>query len=281
MPATEVSLRTKPSSESASSVRYWRPAGSPHVEVLERREPLPFRGYSELYGFAFQAASVPTRYLYRGRTHEVPPGAIILCEPGETFGFADPSSVSVLLISPELISRVSLEHFGSVKPVHWQTQVVGRSPLSSELLSTIGALRNHGSPDADVIASGFIASCITQFRQPMREAVSNHLPKAGLARARDMLHARYREPVTLLDLVLASESTSKQRLIRSFRLEFGLTPHEYLTHLRLSRARDMMRNGHDCGEAAHAVGFYDQSQMNRHFIKHVGITPGVYARASG
>ncbi|MEO6598561.1 MAG: AraC family transcriptional regulator, partial [Polyangiaceae bacterium] len=35
------------------------------------------------------------------------------------------------------------------------------------------------------------------------------------------------------------------------------------------------------GEAAHAVGFYDQSQMNRHFIKHVGITPGVYARASG
>ena len=114
----------------------------------------------------------------------------------------------------------------------------------------------------------------------MTEVVSNDLPKAGLARARDMLHARYREPVTLLDLVVTSESTSKQRLIRSFRREFGLTPHQYLTHLRLSRARDLMRYGHECGEAAHAVGFYDQSQMNRHFIKHVGITPGVYAKAS-
>jgi AraC-like DNA-binding protein len=204
----------------------------------------------------------------------------MLCEPGETFGFADPSSVIILLISPDLISRVALEHFGNVKPVHWQTQVVRGSPFSEELLATIGALRNHRSQDADAVASGFIASCITQFREPMREAASNNLPKAGLARARDMLHARYREPVTLLDLVETSESISKQRLIRSFRREFGLTPHQYLTHLRLSRARDLMRYGHDCGEAAHAVGFYDQSQMNRHFMNHVGITPGVYAKAS-
>jgi len=204
----------------------------------------------------------------------------MLCEPGETFGFADPSSVIILLISPDMISRVALEHFGNVKPVHWQTQVVRGSPFSEELLATIGALRNHRSQDADAVASGFIASCITQFREPMREAASNNLSKAGLARARDMLHARYREPVTLLDLVVTSESTSKQRLIRMFRREFGLTPHQYLTHLRLSRARDLMRHGHACGEAAHAVGFYDQSQMNRHFMKHVGITPGVYANAS-
>jgi AraC-like DNA-binding protein len=30
---------------------------------------------------------------------------------------------------------------------------------------------------------------------------------------------------------------------------------------------------------AHAVGFYDQSQMNRHFIRYYGITPGRYARS--
>jgi AraC-like DNA-binding protein len=205
----------------------------------------------------------------------------MLCEPGETFGFADPSSVLILLISPDMISRVAVEHFGSVKPVHWQTQVERGSPISEELLATIGALRNHPSQEADAVSSGFVASCITQFHEPMREAASDDLPKAGLARARDMLHARYREPVTLLDLVVTSESTSKQRLIRSFQREFGLTPHQYLTYLRLSRARDLMRNGHDCGEAAHAVGFYDQSQMNRHFMNHVGISPGVYAKAVG
>lgn len=280
MRTPDANPKTKPSSDSTARVRYWRPAGSPHVEVLERRDTPAFRGYSSLYAFAFQAASVPTRLHYRGRLHDVPPRAIMLCEPGETFGFADPSSVIILLVSPDMISRVALEHFEDVKPVHWHTQVVRNPPFSEELLATIGTLRNHRRQDADAVASGFIASCITQFREPMTEAVSHDLPKAGLARARDMLHARYREPVTLFDLVVTSESTSKQRLIRSFRREFGLTPHQYLTHLRLSRARDLMRHGHDCGEAAHAVGFYDQSQMNRHFIKHVGITPGTYAKAS-
>jgi AraC-like DNA-binding protein len=281
MPATDVNARTKPNSDGTSRVRYWRHAGLPHVEVLERRDTPAFRGYSSLYAFAFQSASVPTRLHYRGRLHDVPPGAIMLCEPGETFGFADPSSVIILLISPDMISRVALEQFGDVKPVHWQTQVVRGSRFGAEVLATIGALRTHRSQDAEAVVSGFIARCISQFREPMREAVSNDLAKGGLARARDMLHARYREPVTLLDLVATSEFTSKQTLIRSFRREYGLTPHQYLTYLRLSRARDLMRHGHDCGAAAHAVGFYDQSQMNRHFIKHVGITPGEYAKASG
>jgi len=97
---TNVNPRTQWNLDSTPGRRYWRPAGSPYVEVLERRETLPFRGYSDLYAFAFQAASVPTRFHYRGRLHDVPPGAVILREPGETFGFADPSSVIILLISP-------------------------------------------------------------------------------------------------------------------------------------------------------------------------------------
>jgi AraC-like DNA-binding protein len=67
-------------------------------------------------------------------------------------------------------------------------------------------------------------------------------------------------------------------LIRGFRAAFGFTPHQYLTHLRLERARHLLRRGHDCGETAHAVGFYDQSQLNRHFVKHLGVTPGAIPR---
>lgn len=78
---------------------------------------------------------------------------------------------------------------------------------------------------------------------------------------------------------MASEATTKQQLIRSFRVAFGFTPHRYLTLLRLGQARQLLRYGHDCGEVAHAVGFYDQSQMNRHFIRHYGVTPGRYARS--
>ena len=85
--------------------------------------------------------------------------------------------------------------------------------------------------------------------------------------------------MTLDDLRLASGATTKQQLIRSFLVSFGFTPHRYLTHLRLGQARQLLRYGHDSGEVAHAVGFYDQSQMNRHFIRYYGTTPGRYARS--
>jgi AraC-like DNA-binding protein len=203
----------------------------------------------------------------------------MLSEPGETFEIFGPSSGIILFVSPDLVSQVALEHFGSVKPVHWRTVMVPRSPLSEALLATIGTLRNDRDHAAEAVVSRLIASCISQFGEPTREAASSDCPKAGLARARDLLHSRYRESVTLEDLRLASGASTKQQLIRSFRVTFGLTPHRYLTHLRLGQARQLLRYGHDCGEVAHAVGFYDQSQMNRHFIRHYGITPGRYARS--
>ena len=144
MRAMDVNPRTKPSSDSDPRVRYWRHAGLPHLEVLERRDTPAFRGYSSLYAFAYQAASITTRLHYRGRLHEVPPGAIMLCEPGETFGFADPSSVIILLISPDMTSRVALEHFADVKPVHWHTQVV-RGSLGGKAPKARGPKRSAWS----------------------------------------------------------------------------------------------------------------------------------------
>ena len=279
MRATDATPTTRPDSGGAAERRFWRRSALPDVEVLEHRDSPSHRGLSDTYAFAFQPAAVPGQAYYRGRAHDAPPGAVMLSEPGEAYAISGPSSGVILLVSPNLMSRVALEHFGYVKPVHWRTVMVPRSPLSKELLATIGILRDDCDRVAEAVVSRFIASCITQFREPTREAASSDCPKAGLARARDVLHSRYREPVTLEDLRLASEATTKQQLIRSFRAAFGFTPHRYLTQLRLGQARQLLRYGHDSGEVAHAVGFYDQSQMNRHFVRYYGTTPGRYARS--
>jgi transcriptional regulator GlxA family with amidase domain len=126
-------------------------------------------------------------------------------------------------------------------------------------------------------ASRLVATCISRFTEPVGRMTRDRAPAGALTRVRDILHARSSEPVTLDELVSAGEYTTKQRLIRSFRTKFGFTPHAYLTHLRLQRARALLERGHSCGETAHAVGFYDQSQLNRHFVKHFGVTPGAYA----
>jgi len=279
MRATDARPTIRPNSGGVAGGQFWRRSALPDVEVLEHRDSPPQRGLTATYAFAFQPAEVPSRVHYRGRAHDAPHGSVMLSEPGETFQISGPSSGIILFVAPKLISQVALEHFGCVKPIHWRTVVVPRSPLSEELLATIGTLRNDCDHAAQAVVSRFIASCITQFREPTREAASSDCPKPGLARARDVLHSRYRESVTLEDLRLASGATTKQQLIRSFHAAFGLTPHRYLTHLRLGLARQLLRYGHDCGEAAHAVGFYDQSQMNRHFLRHYGITPGSYAKS--
>jgi hypothetical protein len=82
----------------------------------------------------------------------------MLSEPGETFKISGPSSGIILFVSPNLMSRVALEHFGYVKPIHWRTVMVPRSPLSEELLATIGTLRNDCDHAAEAVVSRFIAS---------------------------------------------------------------------------------------------------------------------------
>jgi AraC-like DNA-binding protein len=71
------------------------------------------------------------------------------------------------------------------------------------------------------------------------------------------------------------------RLIRAFRHHVGISPYEWLTHLRVQRAKTLLAEGHSATEVAQLLGYCDQSQLHRHFRRIVGTTPGEYARVVG
>jgi AraC-like DNA-binding protein len=108
---------------------------------------------------------------------------------------------------------------------------------------------------------------------------SARAPRA-VRRARAFLHDALADKITL-DELAGHAGLDKFHLVRAFRHEVGLPPYEYLTHLRISRARELLRRGVLVAEAAQAVGFYDESQLHRHFRRIVGVPPGVYARSFG
>jgi len=111
-----------------------------------------------------------------------------------------------------------------------------------------------------------------QVREPGREG--DRLA-AGL---RELLDSRVGDGLTLEEAtaILHAHPT---HLIRSFSRAYGLPPHTYLTGRRIDRARRLLLAGERPVDVATAVGFYDQAHLNRHFTRHLGISPARYAKA--
>jgi AraC-like DNA-binding protein len=81
-----------------------------------------------------------------------------------------------------------------------------------------------------------------------------------------------------LDELAAAAGIGKFRLVRLFRERTGLPPHALQVAHRIRAARRMLEAGETIGETAHATGFFDQSHLNRHFRRSLGVTPGEYQR---
>jgi AraC-like DNA-binding protein len=94
-------------------------------------------------------------------------------------------------------------------------------------------------------------------------------------RAMEYLRARLDDSITLADLADYAD-LDKFHLCRAFRAEVGMPPHRYLTHLRIARAKELLRDGMRASEVAPLVGFCDQAQLTRHFRRLVGTTPARY-----
>jgi AraC-like DNA-binding protein len=59
-----------------------------------------------------------------------------------------------------------------------------------------------------------------------------------------------------------------------------MTPHAYLTQIRLESARAALRRAVPIAEAAIHAGFYDQAALTRIFKRCYGITPLQFAQAA-
>lgn len=92
------------------------------------------------------------------------------------------------------------------------------------------------------------------------------------------LEAHPEQRLTIDDMAGAA-FLSKYHLIRAFRREAGLTPHQFQIQNRVRKAQRLLRESVSGTEAALAAGFCDQSHFIRHFQRLVGLTPTEYKRA--
>lgn len=69
---------------------------------------------------------------------------------------------------------------------------------------------------------------------------------------------------------------SKFHFARIFKEIYGRTPHQYLTHVRVEKAKEYLAGGDTVAKACYSVGFDSISSFTGLFKRRVGMTPAVY-----
>ena len=104
-------------------------------------------------------------------------------------------------------------------------------------------------------------------------------PARHLLRAKDMIEARYREPLDVTTLARAA-GLSPAHFSREFRRAFGETPHQYLLTRRMERATALLcSTDRSVLDICLSVGLQSVGSFTTSFSRTYGMPPTAYREA--
>ena len=98
-----------------------------------------------------------------------------------------------------------------------------------------------------------------------------------LCRGRDLLASEYQSRI-LLDQAAREACLSEFHFHRLFRTTFGETPHDFLTRLRLDRARQMLASDRTVTEVCFEIGYESLGSFSTKFRAHFGRSPAEFQK---
>ena len=120
-----------------------------------------------------------------------------------------------------------------------------------------------------------LAGCLTWLlhARPDPHGTATTLSEERLRLLTDFIHARLAGSLRVRD-VAKQVGLGVAHFTAIFKHTTGLSPDQYITQCRVRRAEELIASGeYRIIEAATAVGFYDQSHLNRHFKRLFGLLP--------
>ena len=257
---------------------FFRSPALPGVEILSAVDSgEPWHVYHEQYAFcAVHHAATTIRY--RGAMERIDDRSVSFFEPGESHHNGKVhkrSDFKVLFIQPGVFARAA-EEAGSAKAPHFD--LLPRNAPANMMDTVYAFCASVERGEATLEQETRLVSCLNRFMACAHRPVhpSPRPERPGVMRARRYLVERFNESVTLAELATVA-GLSKFHLVRQFAAQTGLSPHAFQVHVRVERARMLLRQGFSAVETAMLVGFADQSHLTRHFKRVWGITPGAYA----
>ena len=272
------------SSPLREQIHLWQAPALGDVEMLHARYIQQRFAPHVHEGYVFTVIeSGAQRFWHRGSEHLAPVGSMVMINPDElhTGATAHEAGWRYRAVYPdcERVTGVLAELELGREGMPYFRQSVIQDPL---LASTFSHLHQLSENAASALEQQ------TAWRQAILALVQRHgqcgeLRPAGneplaVARAREILETQLAAPPSL-EALASAVNLSPFHFARVFRQATGLPPHAWLKQRRLVRARELLKRGLPALEVAFALGFADQSHLNRQFKQAYGVTPGAYRQA--
>ncbi len=204
-----------------------------------------------------------------GRVWRSTPGCILVKQPGDVvrhLSHRGQTTFTVVTLPANEVARVRSE--GRAVAIPQLEANDERAAPFHRLLDAVRAGADRFALEIAVVeavdALAIIGDTQPDHTRPVRRALA---------------YIRERLDVSItLDQLADHADLDKFHLCRAFRAQVGMPPHTYLTHLRITRAKDLLQRGVRASDVAPLVGFSDQAQLTRHFRRLVGTTPARYGR---
>lgn len=238
--------------------------GRPY-RLEERMDGRVFRTSGDAGDVGVIPAGMPTEFRSREKDPQKVESLVMSLDPSFLRGAAEGANVN----------PYGVELVGSLGGRDPEIERIGASLLSE--LDTGGLL---GDVYADSLATLLAVTLLRRHSSLGRNAVrrTENEPSAGLPKAALGAVTEYVEENLARNLTLAEISgvahMSPFHFSRMFKVSTGLSPHQYVIHRRVERAKGMLVNTSlPLHEVARLSGFTDQSHLAKHFRRLVGTAP--------
>jgi AraC-like DNA-binding protein len=266
----------------SEKTRFWRDPGLQNLELLQATYVTHAFAPHTHEGFAIGVIEHGAEtFTYRHASHVAPAGSIVVINPDEphTGQALTDSGWTYRMLYPEsaLLQQAASALADRARDVpFFPSPVIRDEGLAALILDLHISLETPSSSlERESRFLQTFAQLIARHADDRPPSPSLDPVRQSVIRARDYLESHFNQDVTL-DQLTRVAGLSPFHLLRTFRRALGMTPHAYVTQLRVTHARRLLQTGLPISQVALETGFNDQSHLTRRFKQIVGVTPGQY-----
>ena len=260
---------------------YWRHERLPHLELRSTYQSAQgYKAHSHPELSIGAIISGQTLLAFGEETQRLEAGDLVLIEP-ERVHACNPvdgrrRSYHMLYVDSQwCLETLSNLYAAPVKRLYSERPLIQQAELFGLFVKMAKQLESDQLAAANLTFNHLVFHVLTTWCSPRKAEPEKHQLAHRIRRR--LLDDLVQPPD--LDSLAAQFGRSKETVIRIFSKRFGITPKSFVNNARIEKAKLYLRAGQPIVDVSAAVGFSDQSQFHRAFVRYTASTPRQYQQA--